>query len=57
VIDIVPGAESADAERARLEKRAWMQQRGYTVVALGQQDVLDDVSGILDSIAGVLAAR
>jgi tRNA/rRNA methyltransferase len=57
VIDIVPGAESADAERARLEKRAWMQQRGYTIVPLAQQDVLDDVSGILDSIAGVLAAR
>jgi tRNA/rRNA methyltransferase len=57
VIDIVPRAESTEAARARLEKRAWMRQRGYTVVPLGQQDVLDDVAGALEALAGAIAAR
>ncbi len=56
VIDLVPAAESAEAARARSAKRAWMQERSYAVVPLGQQDVMTDVAAALDALAAVLPA-
>ena len=55
VIDLVPAEESAEAAKTRVEKRAWMVERGYDIVPLREQDVMNNVPGAFDALAVVIA--
>src|SRR6266700_637913 len=39
VIDVVPGEESEAAARTRADKRAWLEERGYRVIAVPVGDI------------------
>jgi tRNA/rRNA methyltransferase len=54
VIDLVPGDESAAAAKARVERRAWLEQRGYRVVVVQAAEVEADVSAVLERIMVVI---
>ena len=53
VIDLVPGDESATAAKARVERRAWLEQRGYKVVVVQAAEVEADVGAVLERIMAV----
>src|SRR5215475_7925819 len=55
VIDLVPGDESEAAGKARLERRGWLEQRGYRVVVVQAAEVEADVSAVLERIMAVIA--
>jgi tRNA/rRNA methyltransferase len=55
VIDLVPAEEGAEAAKARSEKQAWMRQRGYTIVPLCEQDVMQKASEVLDILADAIS--
>jgi len=54
VIDLVPADESEAAGKARLERRAWLEQRGYRVVVVQAAEVETDVSVVLERIMAVI---
>jgi tRNA/rRNA methyltransferase len=54
VIDLVPADESEAAGKARLERRAWLEQRGYRVVVVQAAEVETDVSAVLERIMAVI---
>jgi len=54
VIDLVPGDESEVADKARRERRAWLEQRGYRVVVVQAAEVEDDVGAVLERIMAVI---
>ena len=54
VVDIVPAEESAAAQTARNDKRAWLSERGYHVVELVAADIEADVKAVLDRLVAVL---
>jgi tRNA/rRNA methyltransferase len=54
VIDLVPGDESAAAAKARVERRAWLEQRGYRVVVVHAAEVEADVGAVLERIMAVI---
>jgi len=54
VIDLVPGDESAAAAKARVERRAWLEQRGYKVVVVQAAEVEADVGAVLERIMAVI---
>jgi len=54
VIDLVPGDESAAAAKARAERRAWLEQRGYKVVVVQAAEVEADVGAVLERIMAVI---
>ena len=54
VIDLVPGDESAGAAKARVERRAWLEQRGYKVVVVQAAEVEADVGAVLERIMAVI---
>jgi tRNA/rRNA methyltransferase len=56
VIDLVPPAENAEAQRNRAEKRAWLAEHGYAVVEVKAEEVERDVGRVLDDLAGRIAA-
>jgi tRNA/rRNA methyltransferase len=56
VIDVVPEQESEQAATARAQKRAWLNERGYRIVEVAAQEIVADVSRVLDELAGAIAA-
>jgi tRNA/rRNA methyltransferase len=54
VIDLVPSDESAAAAKARVERRAWLEQRGYRVVVVQAAEVETDVGAVLERIMAVI---
>jgi tRNA/rRNA methyltransferase len=55
VFELVPRHESADAVKARGERRAWLTERGYRVVDVAMADVEADVTKVLADIAVAVA--
>ncbi len=55
VLDLVPNEESPVAAKARAEKRAWLGERGYTVIQFLTEEIESDVTGVLQRIAEALA--
>jgi tRNA/rRNA methyltransferase len=56
VVDMVPDAESAQAAKARTERIAWLQQRGYRIIALPVVQIEADLAGVLDRLAADIGA-
>lgn len=56
VIDLVPAAETPAASQARAEKRAWLVERGYSVVEIKAGDVNADVGNVLNQLETELSA-
>jgi tRNA/rRNA methyltransferase len=54
VIDLVPGDESEAASKARCERRAWLEQRGYRVVVVQAAEVEADAGAVLERIMAVI---
>jgi len=54
VLDLVPAQESEAAALARAEKRAWLEARGYRIIAVADTDAQEDPAGVLDRLAGLL---
>jgi len=57
VIDLVPGDDSEAAGRARRERRAWLEQRGYRVVVVQAAEVEADVGAVLERIMAVIEIK
>src|SRR5215468_440164 len=57
VVDLAPGGESEAAAKARADRRAWLEQRGYLVVEIAAADVERDVGAVLGMLAELCAAR
>ena len=51
VLDIVPVDESQTAARAREDKRGWLAERGYRVLAIPEESLRDDLATALDRVA------
>jgi tRNA/rRNA methyltransferase len=56
VIDMVPDNESTAAAAARAQRIAWLQQRGYRIIAVPAAQIEADLAGVLDRLAAELAA-
>jgi tRNA/rRNA methyltransferase len=54
VIDLVPGDEGGAAAKARVERRAWLEQRGYRVVVVQATEVEADVGAVLERIMAMI---
>jgi tRNA/rRNA methyltransferase len=54
VIDLVPAQENEPAARNREDKRAYLAERGYRVVALRVAEVEQNVAAALDRLAGAI---
>jgi tRNA/rRNA methyltransferase len=54
VIDIVPADQNPAAAKARAEKQAWLEARGYRVITLGPRDIETDLPGSLEAVLRVL---
>lgn len=54
VIDLVPAAETDAAAKVRAQKRAWLSERGYTVVDVPAADVERDIQKVLGELAAVM---
>jgi tRNA/rRNA methyltransferase len=54
VIDLVPAQESAEAARTRAERRAYLEERGYRVVAVRVEEVELNVAQALEKLATVI---
>jgi tRNA/rRNA methyltransferase len=50
IVDVVPDTEDTDAAVMRAEKRAWVADRGYRVIAVRAADVERDVGEVLETI-------
>jgi tRNA/rRNA methyltransferase len=56
VIDILPAQESDVAAKARNDKRAWLGERGYRVLAVEARAVETDLPAVLDQLAEDVAS-
>jgi tRNA/rRNA methyltransferase len=56
VIDVVPAEETKAAAQTRAQRRAWLQERGYRIVAVAAHEIDADVTGVLDRLARAIAA-
>ena len=54
VIELTPREESAEAAKARAERRAWLAERDYRVLSVTMDAVDADVAAVLDGLAGAL---
>ena len=54
VVDLVPGDESEEAQRARADKRAYLTERGYTICAVRAEEVERDVAAVLERLAAAI---
>jgi tRNA/rRNA methyltransferase len=54
VIELVPADESAEAGKARAERRSWLAARDYRVLGTTVDAVDADVGAVLDGLAGAL---
>ena len=57
VIDLVPTHESEPAAKARTDKRAWLIERGYRVLAVEASEIDADLSQVLDRLAEEIDSR
>ena len=57
VVDLVPADDSEAASAARADRRAWLTERGYAVVAIAAADVDADIDTVLNALAADIAAR
>jgi tRNA/rRNA methyltransferase len=55
VIELVPRDETAEAVKARAERRSWLIERGYRVVDVAMADVEADVAAVLDRVEEAIA--
>ncbi len=51
VIDLVPANETETAAKARSDRRAWLIERGYRVIAVEASAVEADLAQVLDQLA------
>ena len=56
VLELVPDQESAEAQKTRAERRSWLAERGYRIIALGAAAALHDPAAVLDRLATMIAA-
>jgi tRNA/rRNA methyltransferase len=56
VIDLVPDAENEVAAKARAEKRRWLQDRGYLVIAIAVREVERDLAKVLGELTQLIGA-
>lgn len=56
VIDLVPAAESADAQRTRAERRSYLEERGYRVVEVKGAEVETNLAGALERLEAAIAS-
>ena len=56
VIDLVPDGEANEAAGARVERRQWLEERDYRIVAVSAGEVEADVAQVLDRLAARIAA-
>jgi tRNA/rRNA methyltransferase len=54
VIDLVPPSESDDAAQTRTEKREWLAEHDYRVVAVNAADVERDLPAVLENLAAAM---
>jgi tRNA/rRNA methyltransferase len=57
VIDVLPAQESDVAAKARNDKRAWLIERGYRVLAVDASAIETDLPQVLDGLADSIASR
>jgi tRNA/rRNA methyltransferase len=57
VIDLVPAQESAAAAKARADRRAWLIERGYRVLAVEAGAVETDLPAVLDRLVRELESE
>jgi tRNA/rRNA methyltransferase len=57
VIDVVPAQESDVAAKARNDKRGWLAERGYRVLAVDASMIETDLPRVLDGLAASIAGR
>jgi tRNA/rRNA methyltransferase len=50
VIDLIPQDENVAAAKTRLDRRAWLIERGYRVIDVRAVDVEADVAKLLDAL-------
>jgi tRNA/rRNA methyltransferase len=55
VIELVPPDSSIEATKARTQKYAWLEERGYRVLPAATQDIESDLARVLDSLAAKIA--
>jgi tRNA/rRNA methyltransferase len=55
VIDLAPREESAAALETRARKRAWLEERGYRVLAVAEAEIEAGVANVLDRLADSLS--
>ena len=53
VIDVVPAQENESAAKARTDKRTWLIERGYRVLAVDARTIEADVAQVLDGWLGL----
>ena len=56
VLDVVPTAEGAAAAAARAARIAWLEQRGYRVIAVPVMQIETDLDQALARLSGALVA-
>jgi len=54
VIELVPAQESAEAARTRAERRAYLEERGYRVVAVNVAAIEKSLAAELDRLAAIV---
>jgi len=57
VIDIVPERESDDAARARMDKHAWLTERGYRVIEVAAPEIDSDAAAVLARVHAAIGAH
>jgi len=57
VIEIVPQDESETAVKARLARRAWLEERGYRVIEVHAADIEADCGGVVAALLARVAGR
>jgi len=55
VIDLVPAQESAEAAATRAERRAYLEERGYRVVAIEAGEAEGDIAPVLAQLAAAIS--
>jgi tRNA/rRNA methyltransferase len=55
VIDLVPVRESEAAAKTRRERRQWLAERGYRVLAVDVAAIESNLSDVLDRLADAVA--
>ena len=50
VIEIVPQGESETAARARMERRAWLEERGYRIIDVSSGAIEADCQGVIENL-------